>query len=175
MRLLRPRSTLNLLLLGVIAAALAVLALRSEPDPGVALELRDPSPGIDQILVHVSGAIAAPGVVAVEPGERVIDAIERAGGAASDADLDAINLSRRLVDEDRIVVPVRGAAAPLVDVNSATAAELEALPGIGPAYALAIVDERERAGPFADTDELVSRGVLPERVYEGIRDLVAAP
>jgi competence protein ComEA len=159
----------------VIAAALVVLAYRSEPDPGVALELRDPPSGIDQILVHVSGAVRAPGVVTVEPGERVVDAIERAGGAAPDADLDALNLSRRLVDEDRIVVPVFGAAARPLDVNSATAAELEALPGIGPAYASAIVDERDRAGPFSDTDELVSRGVLPERVYEGIRDLVAAP
>ncbi len=167
------RTSLNLLLAAAGLAAFIVLAARSHGSPGIEIETRDPAPGIDELRVDVAGAVADPTVVIVTPGERVIDAIARAGGATSEADTTALNLSRRLVDQDHIVVPRRGERAPLLDLNRATASEFEVLPGIGPVYARAIVSARDASGPFASTDELVERDVIPAHVYEQIRDLVA--
>ncbi len=107
-------------------------------------------------------------------GNHVIDAIELAGGLAPDADAAAVNLSRRLVDQDHIVVPRLGEGTAPLDVNRATAAELEELPGIGPVGAVVVVEARESGGPFATTDDLVERGVISAYVYEGIRDLIVA-
>ena len=114
-------------------------------------------------------------MVTAAPGDRVADAIAQAGGIAPDADLTAVNLARRLADEDQIVVPLIGEREPLIDINSASASELETLPGIGPVYAAAIVAERERGGPFLTTDDLVLRGALPQHVYVKVRDLIATP
>ena len=121
-----------------------------------------------EVVVHLSGAVANPGVYRLEPGLRLVDLVEAAGGAADTADLDRLNLAQVLHDGDRVHVPVIGEApgaapnparsqaeggAP-VDINTATAAELEALPGIGPALAAAIVDERQTGGPFGSVDDL---------------------
>jgi competence protein ComEA len=176
---MRRRATqeawLNALLLLAIVAGLAVLILRSQsPGGGVLLEARDAAPGVDEIRVHVGGAVLDPSVVTVAPGARVLDAIELAGGFAPDADRDALNLSRRVVDEDSVIVPRWGEALALLDVNLAAASDFEALPGIGPVRAAGIVDEREGRGRFASTDDLVTRGVLPAHVYDEIRDLVTA-
>ena len=151
-----------------------MLALRSGGSPGIEIERGDPLPGIDEVRVHVAGAVARPGVVTVRPGDRVADAIALAGGLGRGADAAALNLSRRLRDQDRVVVPRIGERSPLLDVNEASAEQLDALPGIGPVYSAAIVTARESGGRYATTDDLVGRGVLPERVYEGIRDLIAA-
>ncbi len=168
------RAALQLALGLAVVAALAVLALRPGEPRGIEIEARDPAPGIDEIRVDVSGAVRQPGVVTASPGDRVADAIARAGGLAADADTAPLNLSRRVVDEDVVRVPRIGEAAALLDVNSATPGELEALPGIGAAYAAAIVAERERDGPYATTDDLTARGAIPEHVYEVIRDMIAA-
>ena len=122
--------------------------------------------------VDVAGAVLRPGVVTAAPGERVIDAVNRAGGVTPDAETTALNLSRRVVDEDHIVVPRRGERAALIDLNRATPAQLEALPGVGPVTAAAIVSARERSGPYQTTDELVVRAVLTARVYAQVRDLL---
>ena len=161
----------NLLLAALAVAALVLLAMRGEADRGVEIEARAPVPGIDEIRVDVAGAVVRPGVVVAAPGERVADALARAGGATAEADTAALNLSRRLVDEDHIVVPRRGERSALLDLNRATARELEALPGIGPMLAAAILTSRSRAA-FATTDELVERGLISARVYEAIRNLV---
>ena len=171
---LRRLPWLNLALLVAIVAAVAVLTLRPDGRRGVLVEVRDPRPGIDEIRVDVAGAVSRPGVVVVRPGDRVVDAIELAGGLAEDADTAAINLSRRLVDQDHVVVPRAGERPPLLDVNSASASELETLPGIGPVYASQVIEERRAGGAFLDTDELVERGALPAHVYERVRDLVVA-
>jgi competence protein ComEA len=172
----RPsRGTALRLALGAAAVvAFALLVLRSGGDRGIEVERREPLPGIDEIRVEVGGAVARPGVVTVQPGARVVDAIALADGLDADADTAPLNLSRRLRDEDRVLVPRAGERSPLLDVNAASAAQLDALPGIGAAYSEAIVSAREREGPFATTDDLVARGVIPEHVYEGIRDLIAA-
>ena len=171
---MRNLPSFNLLLVAAIAAAVVVLALRADAGGGIAVELREPRPGIDEIRVDVAGAVRRPAVVTVAPGARVIDAIELAGGLTPAADGSALNLARRVVDQDHIVVPRRGEAQPLLDLNSASANELEALPGIGPVYATAVVEAREGAGAFVTTDDLVDRRVIPAHVYERIRDLIVA-
>ena len=133
------------------------------------------------VVVHVSGAVVLPGVVELSSGARIIDALEAAGGAASDADLDRVNLAAVAVDGERIHVPAEGEDAPPVvvaptrsgaasttsggggaappppplDINGATAEALEALPGVGPSTAQAIVQTRVNRGPFLSVDELL--------------------
>jgi len=136
------------------------------------VEPRDPPAGVDEIRVAVTGAVQHPGVFTAAPGERVADAIALAGGVTSDADLDAVNLSRRVQDEDQVVVPRLGSSDALLDLNTASAEELEALPAIGRVYANAIVEARTARGPFASTDQLVELDIVPERTYQRIRDLV---
>lgn len=165
---------LNLALAIATVLAFALIVARDAPSPGIEIERRHPPPGVDEIRVYISGAVARPGVVTIEPGERVLQALQRAGGASPEADLSAVNLARRLVDEDHVHVPVMGERSPLIDLNSATQAELESLPGIGPVRAGRIIDERQH-GPFQSTDELVERGIIPASVYEGLRDLIATP
>ena len=112
-------------------------------------------------------------MIDAERGDRVVDAIERAGGFAREADQSAVNLARRVQDEDQIHVPRAGEANALLDLNRASAKELEELPGIGPVYAGRIVEARS-AVPFSSSDELIEREVIPARTYEQIRDLVMA-
>ena len=129
------------------------------------------------IVVHVAGAVAGPGVYSLSSAIRVADAVAASGGATSDADLDALNLAAPIVDGERIYVPRlgevdpasvatgasetnasldTGQAAPAgpIDLNTATAADLETLPGVGPSTAAAIVDDRTNNGPFASVDDL---------------------
>jgi len=121
------------------------------------------------VVVHVAGAVVRPGVLLMPEGARVIDAVEGAGGATPEADLDRLNLAARLVDGQRVMVVKAGAPAvadpgaaagpvadpgALIDLNSATNAQLESLPGIGPALAGAIIAERDRRGGFRSINEL---------------------
>jgi competence protein ComEA len=154
--------------------------------PGAAAETAGATGGAGtEVVVHVVGAVAAPGVQRLPTGSRVVDALEAAGGAGPDADLTRINLAAPLTDGQQIHVlrigepppPAVGAPAMpgsagdaaggdavasggLVDINRATAAELEELPGVGPATAEAIIAHREQNGPFASVDELIDvRGI----------------
>lgn len=142
-------------------------AKSSAPDPAVT------QPAL--LVVDVAGAVANPGVYQLSSPARVIDAVTTAGGPIGDADLDGLNLAAPLADGQRVYVPHAGEVDPAsvpsgglsapaesggdvprgpVNVNTATAAELESLPGVGPATAAAIVDERTRNGPFASVDDL---------------------
>ena len=131
------------------------------------------------VLVHVAGAVVSPGVVSLPAGARVVDAIARAGGAQPDADLDRLNLAARLLDGQRVLVVRVGATAPggdgvpapadgtPLDLNSATVAQLDTLPGIGPTLAGAIVAERDRRGGFRSVDELGEvHGIGPARLAD---------
>lgn len=134
--------------------------------------------------VYVAGAVQRPGVYNVRPGDRVADAIEAAGGPTEDAETLAVNFARRVRDEDHVVVPRRGEPVPLVeagapagagrriDVNTASPAALDSLPGIGPTRAKAIVDSRLKDGPFNEPADLVKRKLLPQSVFDGIKDLI---
>jgi competence protein ComEA len=132
------------------------------------------------IVVHVSGAVVRPGLVHLPGTARVAQALEAAGGTTPDADLDRLNLAARIADGERLHVPRRGevvheellpsgpggagsaatGAGSIVDLNRATVEQLEALPGIGPATAQAIVDHRARHGPFRSVAQLLQvRGI----------------
>jgi competence protein ComEA len=145
------------------------------------------------ILVHVAGAVATPGVVELAAGSRVIDAVEAAGGAVDDADLDRLNLAAKVADGERVLVsrvgdPTSpevgggdgtsgsseggGSGAGLVNLNTATQTDLEALPGIGPVLAGAIIDERERRGGFRSVQELRDVDGIGEKRYADLADLV---
>ena len=140
------------------------------------------------VSVHVAGAVERAGVYELEPGSRVYAAIAAAGGATPDADADALNLAAEVVDGSRVYVPVVGETLPVpvvepgggeptgpaapVDVNRATAGELDVLPGVGPATATAIVTERERNGPFLSVDDLERvPGIGPAKL-DALRELV---
>ena len=140
-----------------------------------------------RLTVHVVGAVRRPGLYRFDEGSRVADAVERAGGAARKADLSAINLAAPLADGLQVVVPRRmpvaggaGAAASTAPVpsgplrlNTATAEQLDELPGVGPVTAQKIIDYREQNGAFTSVDELDAvPGVGPARL-ETLRDLVA--
>ena len=116
------------------------------------------------LRVHLAGAVSQPGLYEIPAGFRVGDLVDAAGGLAADADDAAVNLAERLSDGQQIYVPAEGelpaagvpgsdAAGP-VDVNSATAAQLDELPGIGPSLAAAIIAFRTEHGPFATLDAL---------------------
>ena len=133
-----------------------------------------------RVTVHVAGAVNRPGVYRLEAGSRVHEAIDAAGGPTAAADTDRVNLAAPLVDGAQVRLPEIGELAVdwpepagLVDINSADIATLEGPPGIGPSLARAIVDERERSGPFRGVDDLdrVS-GLGPVRI-DALRDLVA--
>ena len=139
------------------------------------------------VVVHVAGAVTRPGVLLLPDGARVIDAVEGAGGAAADADLDRLNLAARLVDGQRILVVKVGApaaAAPaagadpstdpgaLIELNSATSAQLESLPGIGPTLAAAILAERDRRGGFRSINELREVRGIGEARFAELRERV---
>ncbi len=135
------------------------------------------------LVVHVAGAVRHPGVYAVPPGARVVDAIALAGGSVSDADTDALNLAQPLQDGQRVLVPrvgqaIAGTALPPgapqgpVDLNAATVDQLDSLPGIGPATAAAIVAFRQANGPFSRVDDLGKvRGIGPAKL-DALRSLV---
>jgi len=168
---LQPGTLINIALIVLAVVALLVIASRQgEGDLGVEVERRDAPGSIDALMVHVTGAVASPGVVEVRPGDRVQDAIAAAGGVLPGGDPDGVNLALRVRDEDIVHVPREGetAAVALVDLNTATRAELEELPGIGPARARAIIEAR----PLASVDELETRRLVPASVWEDIRTLV---
>jgi competence protein ComEA len=186
-------------LAGVVAlAAITVLGagfwyVRSLPQPVDVRAEVAPAPGPTAsvtsssapILVDVAGWVRRPGVYEFTGGARVIDAIEAAGGARPGAQLDALNLAAPLADGTQILVPKQGAAPPttvagsgvaapggLVNVNTATAEELETLPGIGEVTAQAIIDHRTENGPFTSVDQLLDVTGIGDVTLENIRDLV---
>lgn len=135
---------------------------------------------LGSITVHVAGAVVRPGLVSLEEGSRVADAIEAAGGATVEADLAAINLAEPVDDAGQVVVPAAGeGGAPIADgkvrINSAGADELATLPGIGPVLAQRIVDHRDAEGRFESAEDLLDVSGIGERLLAGMRDLVVVP
>jgi competence protein ComEA len=141
----------------------------------------------DRVAVHVAGRVRRPGLVRLPAGSRVHDAIRAAGGVTAGADLDAVNLARRLTDGEQVFVPgpgdpppppppgagpTSGAApsAPL-DLNTATLEQLDALPGVGEVTAGRIIAYRS-AHPFSAVDELLEVPGIGQRRFEQLKDLV---
>jgi competence protein ComEA len=143
-----------------------------------------PTPTPAPLRVYVTGAVRQPDVYLFPAGSIVKEAIAAAGGATDDADLDRINLAVQLQDQQQVYVPRRGEEArsvlplvvgsaadgedgrsgsvPFVNINAASVAELETLPGIGPTYAQRIVEYRQANGPFAAVEEIMEvKGIGP--------------
>ena len=148
------------------------------------------------IVVHVAGEVKNPGVYTLPNSARMIDAVLAAGGATARADLEVINLATPLMDSSQIYVPAKGAAerpvfarpqpgmngvrstqnspdsGGVVNINRASVTELDALPGVGPSTAQAIVDYRTSNGPFGSTEDLLNvKGIGPAK-FEAMRKLV---
>lgn len=148
----------------------------------------------DAIVVDVAGAVASPGVVELKDGARVADALGAAGGLAEDADLTSVNRAARLTDGQRVyvprvgeqVAPVEGdgsagaagegtqstATGQVVNINTAGLAELDALPGVGPATAQAIIDDREANGPFTAPEDLMRVSGIGEKKFEKLKSSI---
>ena len=143
---------------------------------------------MSEIVVYVAGAVARPGVYTLAAAARVTDALEAAGGAVADADLDVVNLAATVSDGERVYVPVVGEVVAVVvagdsapdvtvpagpvNVNSATADQLDVLPGVGPTTAAAIVAHRQENGPFRTVEQLGDvRGIGPAKL-DALRGLV---
>jgi competence protein ComEA len=142
------------------------------------------------VVVHVAGAVVAPGVHTLPAGSRVVDAIEAAGGLTAEADGSRINLAAPLTDGERVYVPKVGEVAPApvagasaglgaggpasgpVNLNDADEAALDALPGVGPATAAAIIEHRNQIGHFTSVDQLLDVRGIGEAKLEQLRPLV---
>ena len=182
-------------LAGFVAIAAFGLALSSGGGEGVAIDVQgslvpgsaEPGTTTGEVVVEVVGAVARPGVIRLPAGSRIADLIAAAGGYGPRIDTTRaaeLHLATVLADGDRVVVPSRddvvaatapaasgsGDGAPL-DLNTATLEQLDTLPGIGPVTAQKILDARAEA-PFVAIDDLRSRGVLGEKTFERLRDLV---
>ena len=151
-----------------------------------------PEPATDPVFVHIDGAVVAPGVYEMTGSlPRVNDAVMAAGGLAGDADTSALNLAAVLSDGEKIYVPRQGevvagqassgaasgsdvgaSSSGVININTATAEELDSLPGIGPSTAAAIVEDRERNGPFAGPEDLMRVSGIGEGKFSKLKDQI---
>lgn len=189
--------------LAVLVAALSVLLtiallyivyLRTRQPATVPIEILPPPPTATRsptvtpapLNVYVTGSVNRPGVVLVAPDARVQEAVTAAGGPAADADLEQLNLAAALFDGQHLRVPAQGetpvptgtegtgaAGAQPVNINSATAGELTALPGVGEVTAANIVAYRQEHGPFYQIEEIMEVPGIAEGKFEGFKEFIA--
>lgn len=145
------------------------------------------------LVVHVAGKVKHPGIVTLPAGSRVIDALQEAGGPRRGVDLSTLNLARALADGEQLLVGVPGAASGRaglasspaestggpgtgpggpVNLNTATSAQLEELPGVGPVTAASILEWRDEHGHFSSVEELLEVSGIGEATLADLRDLV---
>ena len=189
----RPAQALTVVATVVAVALVGWFLLRQPPGPPAEASMVPVTAGATtttsagEVVAHAAGAVVVPGLYTLRDGARVADLVAAAGGPTPDADLDRLNLAAPLADGAQVFVPRLGQPVPPgatgsapgstsasgpVDLNLATAADLEALPGIGPATAAAILAERDRRGGFRSVEDLLDvRGIGPAKL-ESLRDLV---
>lgn len=184
-----------LLALAVVGAGLVVIVRSSDP-PAPAVERvaatpaaqTSPSPS-GRVVVHVSGQVTTPGVYELPEGSRVQDALEAAGGPLAEADPDALNLAAVLADGQKVTIPKPGEAVALADdgtgtaqgavvpgarvnLNLATQAQLEELPGVGPVLAQRIITHRQTKGRFTSPRQLLEVSGFGPKKYESVKDQI---
>lgn len=141
-----------------------------------------------RVVVDIDGAVKNPGVYRLDPESRVGDAIDAAGGVLEGADVSSINRASRIVDGQKVFIPLgsdaasapgSGAApvavdspAGLVSINTADAAALDGLDGIGPATAAAIVEDRDANGPFTSLEDLMRVSGIGEKKFAALKDQI---
>lgn len=159
--------------------------------PGVVLNVMPapptplPTPMPETVRCHVVGAVHAPGVYTLPSGALAQDAIEAAGGATEDADLERLNLAAPVQDHEQIIVPRRSSDlspelpsrtgesnSQLVNINTADDEALQTLPGIGPTLAERIIEYRTAHGLFQTVDELIQVKGIGETKLEQLRPLI---
>ncbi|MDP2210268.1 MAG: ComEA family DNA-binding protein [Candidatus Aquicultor sp.] len=148
-----------------------------------------------QLYVHVAGAVAKPGVYALKDGSRIVDAIGVAGGGAPDADEDALNLAAKLIDGQRVYVPKKGetpqpvsgmsaggdagvigdpaAAGGKININLASAEQLDFLSGVGEVTAKKIIDHRTKNGPFRRVEDIMQIDGIGQKKFEKLKDEIS--
>lgn len=183
--------TLGAMLFFIHKPAPAPIVIHPIMPPVAQTRMPTTTPG--PIQVYVSGAVARPGVYAIPWNSRVEQAIYAAGGAIADADLVRVNLAQRVYDEQQIYVPYKdeqvtpvlptavphvissgmfSAPGQKVNINTASAGELETLPGIGPTLAQRIVDYRQSNGPFQRSEDIKKVKGIGDGIFAQIKDLI---
>ena len=198
---LSKRAVVALFVLGAASVVAALLFLRREPEEVEAPEMVSQAtpgsgdtdgeaseeaaePGADEdVVVHVGGDVEDPGLYTLPAGARVLDAVEEAGGALPDADLDLVNLARPVVDGERVLLGAEvaaegaegedGQADHRVSLNQADGSALETLPGIGEAKADAILEHRESlGGSFSSVEELMDVSGIGQSTFDNLEEQV---
>jgi competence protein ComEA len=167
------------------------VSARAEPSPGATAGATPGGAGAasTEVVVDVAGQVRRPGIVTLPAGSRVFEAIEEAGGVKGALEEPTVNLARVLVDGEQILVgleasapdaaapggsaPPGGGAGGTVNLNSATLEQLDALPGVGPVTAQAILDWRTENGRFASVDDLLDVSGIGDKTLEDLRDRVS--
>jgi competence protein ComEA len=171
------------IVVGVLCGA-GILILVTRPPRGKAIILLPP-PTPAPITVYVTGSVKQEGLYTLPPDSRLNDAIQAAGGFSEDADRGAINLAEVLQDGQQVTVPAMGeaqvggnparsmnGAGILVNINTATLAELDTLPQIGPVTAQSIIDYRQANGPFETIEDLLEVDGIGQATFDKVKDLV---
>lgn len=180
----------------------------AQASPSAPVPVNVPPPAPSEVVVHLAGAVRKSGVLHLRPGTRTDDAIRAAGGAAPDADLDAVNLAARVEDGQQLYIPRKGEAARapaptalasggravatgssrtvsgagrkkltkpgegFVSLNSASADELQRLPGVGPAMAQRILDYRKTIGRFTSPEQLMDVSGIGPKKFDKMKGFV---
>ena len=166
-----------------LGCAVLVSALGDHGTSSTVAPTASSAPASSAIYVHILGAVARPGLYELRDGDRAVDAVAAAGGFTKKADQAGLNLARELSDGEQIIVPKVGAkpqpppgggtsAGGLINLNTADAAALETLPGIGEALSSRILAWRESHGSFASVDDLGGVAGIGEKTLGALRDLV---
>lgn len=170
------------------AATSSEFSIESKSEAG---EASSSAPAVQTVFVHISGSVCNPGLYELQEGSRLADAVQASGGFADDADEDSCNLARVVTDGEHIIIPsandaaspegivqdnssqTTGSMAPSrININTATASQLESLPGIGTSTAQKIISDRTQNGPFKSVEELMRVSGIGEKKLASIADLI---
>ena len=149
---------------------------------------------LETIMVHIDGEVVTPGIISLKAGSRIADAIQACGGTTDISDISKINLAYELKDGQKVyipsiydvedveyiqndagnnvIIPDSSSSSALVNINSATQAELETLPGIGPSTAAKIIDYRNKNGDFKNIEDIMDVSGIGESKFNNIKDYI---